>query len=142
MKKLTPLLFIIFLFINCSNSSDDNNSSNSSNLVFHPPSWIQGTWISYFADTPTGIGYKFTTDNFCQVISSSETCTKETLQTYSAIKEISVSIDEPINTATAYKFSYTIEGSTIKYYFKKISTTKIQQIDVLTDKIIDTLIKQ
>ena len=115
MKKLI-LLATLFAILSC--SSSDNNST-SSNISFNPPSWIQGTWIGII-----GSGYKFTTNNVCQIVSTNQNCFNEMLQMYSGSGG-SVSVVESINTNTEYKFSYTVQSSTTEFYFKKGATNNV-----------------
>ena len=117
MKKSILILLFVSLLFSCSNS-DSSNSSSTNNKSFHPPSWIQGTWVQYFDNVTSGSGYKFTSDNVCQVLPGYQQCFKEMLDIYSN-PNVVVTVNESINTNTEYKFSYTIQSVTSEYYFKK-----------------------
>lgn len=116
MKKLL-FIFTTLLLFSCSSSSDDNNSSNS---LFHPPTWIQGTWKEDLS-----LGYKFTSDNVCLVSLTTQFCFKEQIENTIRVGA-SASVKELINNSQEYKFSYTIESSTIYYDFIKNSESTIE----------------
>lgn len=119
MKKLL-FAFGLILLLSCSNDSDENKSS--SNSSFHPPSWIQATWKDEIS-----FGYRFSSDNFCSILLSSENCNKEYFE---LIKKtgITVTIIEDIS-STEYKFSYILQGQSISYHFVKISEKEIQLVN-------------
>lgn len=121
MKKLL-FVFTALLLFSCSSSSDDNN--NSSNSDFHPPAWIQGTWKD-----DTSFGYKFTSDNVCLLVSINQNCFKEMINNYNASIPNSSSVNESIKSDTEYKFSYTVQGTTQYFHFKKITNTKIEFVN-------------
>lgn len=116
MRKLLFVLSLVILF-SCSSSSDDDNSSN----LFNPPSWILGTWSNEIAS------FVFKKNDFCTRVSNLESCLNDNLL---AAKKtgVSVNVDEEIS-ENEYKFSYTIQGQTSYYHFKKITNTKIEFID-------------
>lgn len=118
MKNLL-IVFTALLLFSCSSSSDDNNSSNSN---FHPPAWIQGTWKDDMS-----FGYKFSTNDFCTIVSLSEICLRETLE-QAKKSGANVKVNEEISENT-YKFSYTVQGLTSTYHFIKISNTKIEFVN-------------
>lgn len=132
MKKLL-FVFTALLLFSCSSSSDDNNSSNS---LFHPPTWIQGTWKDIDGIT----GFTFKKNDFCSLAVNFETCLNENLV---AAKKAgaSVNVDETIS-ESEYKFSYTIQGSTTYFHFKKITNTKIELVNPIQGMPNAPLIKQ
>lgn len=117
MKKLI-LLPCLYLALSC---SSDSNSSNNSH-AFHPPSWIRGTW-----NNGVGNGYKFTSNDFCSIISTTQFCNKETLDSY-AQSGIDVSVDETIS-STEYIFSIDTEGAIQNYDFIKINADEIEMVN-------------
>ena len=116
MKKLLYLSTVILLF---SCSSSDNNSSNSNS--FHPPSWIHGTWVDN-----ASFGFKFTSNNVCQLISTNQNCFKEIIESYNSAIPNSATVSEETISNTEYEFSYTVSGVTQYYHFVKISNTSIE----------------
>ena len=122
MKKTISILLLSLIITSCS-KSDSENSSSANNKSFHPPAWIQGTWVQFYGNISSGSGYKFTSDNVCQVISGGQTCYKELLNTYDN-SNIEVNVNESINTNNEYKFSWTIQASTVKLHFKKGTDNK------------------
>jgi hypothetical protein len=120
MKKSILLLILIF-FIAC--SSEDSSSNKSS---FNPPEWIQGTW----KDTDNFDGFKFTNNGFCTIMFGGGSLTL--INCFPILPGITV--QETTISNTDYVFDITISptpsSTTIfHYHFKKISATKIQQID-------------
>jgi hypothetical protein len=116
MKKLFYLLVVILIFSCSSPSSDDNNSSN-----FNPPSWIQGTWKDN-----ASFGFKFTSNNVCQLISTNQNCFKEMIDYYNASIPNSATVEEETISETEYEFSYTVSGVTQYFHFIKLSNTSIE----------------
>ncbi len=74
-------LFIIAatLIISCS-GGDDNRSIDPNENSINPPAWIQGTWYSNFDGVNTGTGFKITSNDFCTVLQSTQSCWKELIQ--------------------------------------------------------------
>lgn len=130
MRKLLFVLSLVILF-SCSSSSDDDNSSN----LFNPPSWIQGTWKDGLS-----LGYRFSSNDFCLLASSLETCHRQTLEHFQK-SGASVNVDEDIS-ENEYKFSYTIQGQTSYYHFKKITNTKIELVNPVQGQPNTALTKQ
>ncbi|AYN05484.1 hypothetical protein [Flavobacterium sp. 140616W15] len=124
MKKLI-FTFTILLFISCSSSDSEDNSSKSD---FNPPSWIQGTWKQQ-TDLSTGVGFKFSSNDFCSTISSTQQCQKG-LVDLARSGGIIVKVTETISDKYySVEISYSV-GQTITYSFKKNSATKIQWTEV------------
>lgn len=129
MKKLVYVFFMTMVLLGC--SSDDNSGSNGNNQFFNPPKWIHGTWLQmYEEDFSTGLGYKFTSNDFCTVVSQTTTCLKEHLQQVYDLGQ-QAEVDEEIKSNTEYKFSYTIAGVTQEFHFRKVSDTKIEMVSYL-----------
>lgn len=89
MKKILFALIVTTVLFGC--SSDDNSVSGGSNR-FNPPNWIHGTWLDMSES-----GYKFTSNNVCQITSFNQLCFKEMVDNYNAIGTVEVSVDEEIN---------------------------------------------
>ncbi len=122
MKKL--FFFLSFVTLLSCSSSDDNSNNK---LEFHPPAWIQGTWMQIINGQAFN-GYKFTSNNVCIKLSpTTEQCYKEMLDSYNN-SVANPTISEPIISSTEYKFSFTMQGSTQTYHFRKISNTEIEWI--------------
>lgn len=122
MKKIS--IFLLLAFVSSCSSSPDNSSNNSSsNSNINPPSWIQGTWIQ---DGGTG-GYKFTSNDFILVGSSSQTSFANAV-TQTKATGGNASVIETI-TSNSYNIDITIGIRTDSYYFNKITTTKIEWIN-------------
>lgn len=135
MKKLIFLLSFVTL-LSCSSSDDNSSNNNSSNSKFHPPAWIQGKWMSEIS-----VGYKFTSDNVCTVMSTTETCLKEMVEQYNT-HGTNATVNESIVSGSEYKFSYTVQSVTQTFHFIKINNTKIELVNP-TDGLPNTpLIKQ
>ena len=120
MKKVILLIFFTTL-LSC--SSDDNNSKDSKNS-FNPPAWIQGRWIN---NEIIPLGFKFSKNDVCNIQYTTDLCIKAALDIYNGT-QAQISIDEEIKSDTEYKFSYTVQGTTINYHFIKVAPTKIQEV--------------
>jgi len=112
-------LILTALLISCSNS--DNDSSNVN--LFNPPNWIRGNWID-----DASFGFRFTSNNVCQLISTNQNCFKEMMENYISIDVISASVDEEIISDNEYKFSYTVSGVTQYFHFVKLTNTSIEYV--------------
>lgn len=128
MRKLVYVFFMTMVLLGC--SSDDNSGSNGNNQFFNPPSWIHGTWLQMYDENfSLGFGYKFTSNNVCQIASQTTTCFKEMLENYDVTAGvIEVSTDEEIKSNTEYKFSYTVAGVTQEFHFRKVSNSEIEMV--------------
>ncbi|MDO8316599.1 MAG: hypothetical protein Q7T12_03655 [Flavobacterium sp.] len=125
MKKL--LFFLSFATILSCSKSDDDSNSNGSSANFNPPAWIQGTWMQDVGGTPFG-GFKFTSNNICQKTTIlTDQCFKEMLDLYNSAGA-NATVSELIKSDTEYKCSWTVQGITQTYYFRKINSTKIEWI--------------
>lgn len=119
MKKSLFVIAILVLF-SCSASKEDTDTKITTNF-FNPPSWIQGSW-GY------GLGeFTFKKNDYCSKLLNSETCYND-LFNVSTNGGVLVDVKEDIS-ETEYKFSFTIQGQTTYYDFKKISSTKIELIN-------------
>ena len=127
MKKLI-LLFISILLSSCSNNEDIDSSSNSKSI--NPPSWIQGYWLMQVNELEvTDLqGYKATKDDFY----STQIGTGNSMKTLisNTLKSGAAAVVEESVSNTEYKLNIKLNGMSFpQYYFKKISSTKIQFFD-------------
>lgn len=127
MKKLI-LIFTIILLSSCSNNEDIGGSSNSTSI--NPPTWIQGYWLmEVSAGEVTDLqGYKATKDDFY----STQIGTGNSMKTLisNTLKSGAAAVVEESVSDTEYKLNIKLNGMSFpQYYFKKISSTKIQYFD-------------
>ena len=126
MNKLFFILVFSVLF-SCSSSDDTpNNNVNS----FSPPTWIIGTWLNQ-EDFDLGIprGFKFTNQQYCQILLTSNNCLDGTL------------ITEESKTESDYKFSYGISSLSTNLHFRKLNNNQIQVLNSI-GVVQDTFTKQ
>lgn len=124
MKKSISILVLVLILFSCSDSNSDNPTS-SNNRTFHPPSWIQGRWI--YNSAVMNVGYKFATNDVCQVLGSIDNCFKASIDLYNGTQVITA-VNEEIISNTEYKLSYTIQSTTFYFHFVKVSATKIKEV--------------
>lgn len=127
MKKLI-LLFTTILLSSCSNNEDIDGASNSTSI--NPPSWIQGYWLMQVNELEvTDLqGYKATKDDFY----STQIGTGNSMKTLisNTLKSGAVAVVEESVSNSEYKLNIKLNGMSFpQYYFKKISSTKIQFFD-------------
>ena len=77
-------VFILFTSITFSSSDDDNNNSFT---YFNPPEWIQGTFRQS-SDTNLGVGFRFTDNDFCNIITNAVQCYKKQLRSFAKVVEL------------------------------------------------------
>jgi hypothetical protein len=112
MKKVfSVILLVAFLGTSCSSSDDP-----STNSQINPPNWIQGTWISELDGISTGMGFKFSSDDFCSLNNSQTSC------------EGHVTIDEEIDTENYIITLNNNEMMINTFHFKKLTETKIEAV--------------
>ncbi len=123
MRKIIGLIFVItFLFSSCSSSDDDNSGNNNSEI--NPPEWIQGTWLGFFDNINSGLGFKFTSDDFCTVVSSQTSCWKGIVDQSQGLVVVSETVDNE-------NYIISIESNnsiTNTYHFRKYSDTEIEVV--------------
>lgn len=123
MRKTLLLLLLTVIFWGC--SSDDSGDSNTGTHSFNPPSWILGKWTMDGNLSSGETGFEFKTNDFCYITAGVTTCIQSMLDS-----GLNVEVSEE-KSDIHYKLNVTIQGTTYKYHFKKISDTVIQEI--LTD---------
>jgi hypothetical protein len=121
MKNLLYVLTALLIF-SCS-SSDDSSGTSSSDI--NPPTWIQGTWKQEGASQGQGIGFKFSSNDFCTLILSADVCTQGQIDSFRKVGE-KVTVEETISsTLYSAKINYPM-GQSVTYTFNKISNTEIK----------------
>ncbi|MXO06171.1 hypothetical protein [Flavobacterium sp. HBTb2-11-1] len=120
MRKITCILAVFFVLISCSSTEDSQTAQNQ----ISPPSWIQGTWMQTSGNASSGIGYKFSSDNICSILLTTQNCYKEMMETYKNTGA-KTSTSESVKTDTEYKFSLTVQGTTTELHFKKVDSKTI-----------------
>ncbi len=124
MRKIFGLILAIgFLCSSCSSSDDDNSGNNSSEI--NPPDWIQGTWL--LEQPNPNSGYRFTSDDFCLINLSQQTCFKESIsQTNNS--GATTNVNEEISD-NSYSIEITLGTQIVTYEFEKVSDTEIEWIN-------------
>lgn len=120
MKKI--LLFVSAVIFSVSCSSDDNEINNSSNSKITPPEWIQGTW------TKNGAGYKFTSDDFCQISPMLDNCWKtqiENANSLSSPESYKLKVTQEISDSNYSILMGNSSSQSFKFVFKKKSNNEI-----------------
>jgi len=133
MKKILFTLFIGMSFIGCSNSDDDSTPQKNNPVTtqyFHPPAWIQGSWK--ISGTQTSF-FKFTNQDF--ILITPYTSYKTVLEQAKSAGQ-TAKVDETI-TDTDYNFIITAGASSGSYKFRKISATKIQWMNGISNITLD-----
>ena len=119
MKKVV-CLFSLFVLLSCSSSDESTNNSD-----FNPPVWIQGTWKQEGSTAGSGIGFKFSSNDLCTLISTAEQC-QHGLITLVRKSGQTATVDETITSSTySAKINY-YGGQSATYSFRKISNTEIE----------------
>lgn len=125
MKKLLVMASAILLTLSCS-SSDDNSSNKNNSAKITPPAWIQGTWEP--VETPSGLSYRFTNNNLCQVNIASEVCMKEYIELYeNASGQVYTNVEQRISDSEYY-CKITVASASNIYHFEKISNNTIKDV--------------
>ena len=121
MKRILPILAILFIALS-SCSSDDDSSSNSQ-IQINPPNWIQGKWLlegSVLLEN----GWRFTNNDFIIIQVNTEISQREQLQLIAdSGQDVSAS-----DTSTDDTYSVTLNsvgGQSTTYSFTKISDNEI-----------------
>jgi hypothetical protein len=121
MKNLL-YVFTALLIFSCS-SSDDSSATSSSDI--NPPTWIQGTWKQESALQGQGLGFKFSSNDFCTLIFNADVCTQGQIDSFRKAGE-KVTVEETISsTLYSAKINYPM-GQSVTYTFNKISNTEIK----------------
>lgn len=118
-KHILSLFLLLTVLYSCS-SDDDFTAPNS----ISPPAWIQGTW---FGEDDV-IGFKFTNDDFCEILGNDMTITMETC--YKETVDMVQGSIEQTSTDSFYSikviFPLGASSQTKSVEFKKVSNNKIK----------------
>jgi len=121
MKRILPILAILFIALS-SCSSDDDSSSNSQ-IQINPPNWIQGKWLLEGSVVGES-GWRFTNDDFIIIQANTEISQREQLQQFAENgQDVSAS-----DTSTDDTYSVTLNslgGQSTTYSFTQISDNEI-----------------
>ncbi|MFB9057125.1 hypothetical protein ACFFU9_10260 [Mariniflexile ostreae] len=122
MKKIIGLILIITFSLTSCSSSDDDSGNNGSSI--NPPNWIQGTWLGEVDGINSGLGFKFTSDDFCSVVGSQTSCFKEPVNQSQGL----ITVDEQIDNEN-YIISINNNNTiTNTFHFRKYSETEIEVV--------------
>lgn len=122
MKKIIGLIIIIAFSLTACSSSDNNSDNNNSSI--NPPNWIQGTWLGEIDGINSGIGFKFTSEDFCTVLGSQTSCFMEPVKQSQGLITVNEQIDNE-NYVISINSNNTI---TTTFHFRKYSETEIQVV--------------
>ncbi len=119
-------LILGFVTLGSCKKKDNGEDNNTSDIGFHPPQWIQGSWINCDPFTAGSERYTFTDDNVVlTLISGNHTQDYdfgEHVQTYDSIVEI---ID---NTQYEFRIYYLNNTTPDVYSFHLIARDTIQEM--------------
>lgn len=127
MKKFLLAVSAVVL-LSCSDDSSD--STNSVTEAINPPSWAIGTWYSQADGISTGIGYKISEHDFCTVLSSTQNCWREVVN--STAGQITVTEQK---SDTDYTITMSGAGSNTTVHFRKISATQINTVSTTGSQV-------
>ena len=132
MKKIFLFLVALVGIVACSkgdsgSSEDGGNSGGESVTGYNPPSWIIGTWM----DESNSTGFKFTSKDFCQVVTGTSHC---------RLSNPYVIVTESKATDNSFSFTFKIASSEHSYVFERLEGGKIKTTNRGT--LNDTYIKQ
>lgn len=126
MKKLFLFLFLTVCLSACSGDDNANGSGNSGNNL-NPPAWIQGTWQMESAMGTAQIGFRFTSNDVCNMNSTMFTCYKEMIDHLNR-SQLYANVTEEISD-TKYYVEITNINTTNSYQFEKISANRIKWVN-------------
>ena len=118
MKKIFLFLVALVGIVACSKgdsgSSESGGNSGGGNVTgYNPPSWIIGTWM----DESNSTGFKFTSNNFCQIAGGASNCFLEGPY---------VTVTESKATNKSFSFTFKIASSEHSYVFERLEGGKIK----------------
>lgn len=118
MRKIYFLLSLVLIFQSC--SSDDNSSKSDFNI----PYWLQGIWKQ-----DGGVTFNFTTNDICSTYVGVAQCQEELIN-FARKGNIAVNVVEIItDNSYSAEIKYS-KGQSTTYTFRKISTNKIEYVNV------------
>ena len=129
MKKIFLFLIALVGIVACSksDSGSSDNGGGGSVAGYNPPDWIIGTWMN----GNNSIGFKFTSNNFCQITAGASHCVLEGPY---------VTVTESKATNKSFSFTYKIASTEFSYVFERLEGGKIKTTNRGT--LNDTYIKQ
>lgn len=122
MKKIFGLILLIALSISSCSSDDDNSENNNSSI--NPPDWIIGTWLGEVDGINSGLGFKFTSNDFCSVAGSQTACFAQSVNQSQGLITVEEDIDNE-NYIITINNNNTISNT---YHFRKYSETEIEVV--------------
>ncbi|WP_430613683.1 hypothetical protein [Flavobacterium sp. JP2137] len=116
MKKiLTLTLLMSLLFISCSSDDDSDTLVPTVAATINPPTWTQGTWTLSSGSIK---GFKFTKNDFCQVLKNDvESCYIELITSHN--KAYLINEVEESATAENYNIAIKLNNKSTKYHFRR-----------------------
>jgi hypothetical protein len=122
MKKTHLIYILIIALISISCSSDDDSDETSTNSI-NPPEWIQGTWTLELGGMDSGMGFKFTSDDFCSINSSLTSCWKEVVEINQG-----TTVEEEIDDENYIITINSLNTISNTFHFTKISENEIADV--------------
>ena len=115
MKKIFLFLVALVGIVACSKSDNGSSESGGGGSVagYNPPDWIIGTWM----DTNNSTGFKFTSNNFCQIAAGASNCFLEGPY---------VTVTECKATNKSFSFTFKIASTEFSYVFEQLEGGKVK----------------
>ena len=115
MKKIFLFLVALVGIVACSksDSGSSENGGNSSIAGYNPPYWIIGTWM----DESNSTGFKFTSNNFCQIAGGASNC---------FLDGPYVTVTESKATNKSFSFTFKIASQEFSYVFEQLEGGKVK----------------
>lgn len=123
MKKIFGLIILILITFSISSCSSDDNSGNN-NSAINPPDWIIGTWFGQVGETNSGLGFKFTSNDFCSIAGSQTSCFAEPVNQSQGIITVEEVVDSE-NYIITINNNNTVSNT---FHFRKYSETEIEVV--------------
>ena len=129
MKKIFLFLIALVGIVACSksDSGSSDNGGGGSVAGYNPPDWIIGTWM----DGSNSIGFKFTSEGFCQVAAGTSNCFLDSSY---------VTVTENKITNNSFSLTFKVASTEFSYVFERLEGGKIKTTNRGT--LNDTYIKQ
>ena len=115
MKKIFLFLIALVGIVACSksDSGSSDNGGGGSVAGYNPPDWIIGTWMN----TNNSIGFKFTSNNFCQITTGASNC---------VLDGPYVTVTESKATNKSFSFTFKIASQEFSYVFEQLEGGKVK----------------
>ena len=115
MKKIFLFLVAFVGIVACSKSDSGSSESGGGGSVagYNPPDWIIGTWMN----TNNSIGFKFTSNNFCQITTGASNC---------VLDGPYVTVTESKATNKSFSFTFKIASQEFSYVFEQLEGGKVK----------------